>query len=300
MDWDKLRIFYAVAQAKSLTRAGEALSLSQSAVSRQISALEDRMKVTLFHRHARGLLLTEQGEILYQTVSEMVSRLHATETLLAESSDKPKGKFKITAPVAIGSIWLAPVLKEFQKLFPDIEITLVLDDRELDLAMREADVALRMYPSKHPDLIQKQLANLGNAIYASNDYLREYGIPQHLRDLTKHRLITYPAYLPPPFPEINWLLEIPEVKKLKLEPHIQINSLNAMRRSVKVGMGIAALPEYMMYRSRHISKILTDIRSPITEVYYTYPLELKNSRRVSAFRQFIERKINEDGFGYID
>lgn len=300
MDWDKLRIFYAVAQAKSLTKAGESLSLSQSAVSRQVSALEDKMKVTLFHRHARGLLLTEQGEILYKTVAEMVSKLHATETQLAESSAKPKGPFRITAPVAIGTIWLAPILKEFQALYPDIEMTLIVDDRELDLAMREADVALRMYPSKHPDLIQKRLVNLNNSIYASNDYLRDYGIPQTIQDLAHHRIIAYPSYLPPPSPHINWLFERPDVKKMKLQPHFFVNSLNAIRRVVKVGMGLAALPDYMMYRSRHISKVLSDIPAPTTEAYYVYPLELRNSRRVAVFRSFIERKINEYGFGYID
>ena len=300
MDWDKLRIFYAVAQAKSLTKAGSALSLSQSAVSRQISALEEKMKVTLFHRHARGLILTEQGEILYKTVAEMVSKLHATETELAESTAKPKGSFKITAPVAIGSIWLAPILKDFQAMYPDIEITLIVDDRELDLAMREADVAIRMYPSKHPDLIQKSLMKLNNSIYASNDYLRDHGIPQQIKDLEKHRIIAYPSYLDAPFPDINWLFERSDVKRMKLEPHLQINSLNAIRRAVKVGMGIAALPDYMMYRSRHISKVLSDIPAPETEAFYVYPLELKHSRRVAVFRNFIERKINEYGFGYID
>jgi DNA-binding transcriptional LysR family regulator len=298
MDWDKLRIFYAVAQAKSLTRAGEALSLSQSAVSRQISALEDKMKVTLFHRHARGLLLTEQGEILFRAVSEMVAKLNQTEVQIAESSEKPKGPFRITASTAIGTIWLAPLLKEFLNRYPDIEITLIVDDRELDLAMREADVALRMYPSRHPDLVQRKLLNLSNSIYASSDYLSEFGIPKTAADLKKHRLITYPSHLPPPFPNVNWLNELPEVKKLRLEPYIQMNSLNAIRRAVKAGMGIAALPDYMMYRARHVSKILTGLPALQTEAYYVYPLELKHSRRVAVFRQFIERKIQEFDFGF--
>lgn len=300
MDWDKLRTFYTVAQAKSLTRAGEKLSLSQSAVSRQISALEDKLKVTLFHRHARGLLPTEQGEILYKTVAEMVGKLHETETRLAESSTKPKGQFCITAPAALGSVWLAPTLKEFQQLYPDIEITLIVDDKELNLAMREADVAIRMHPSKHPDLVQRQLVHLSNSVYASNDYLREFGTPQSLEDLRQHHIIAHPSDLPAPFPQMNWLFDLPETRKLKLQPHLRINSLNAIRRAVKVGMGIAAMPDYMMYRSRHVSKVLTHIQSPNTEAYYVYPLELKHSRRVAVFRAFIERKINESGFGYID
>lgn len=300
MDWDKLRIFYAVAQAKSLTRAGDSLGLSQSAVSRQISALEEKLKVPLFHRHARGLLLTEQGEILYKTVCDMVAQLHSAETVLAESGAKPKGPFRITAPLAIGSIWLAPILKEFLALYPDIEVTLILEDRELDLAMREADVAIRMYPSKHPDLIQKPIAHFTNSIYASNDYLHEYGTPQTIDDLVEHRVIAYPTHMSPPFPHVNWLFELPEVKKLKLEPYLKINSMNAVRRAVKVGMGIATLPDYIMHRSRHISKVLTHIPAPRTEAFYVYPLEMRNSRRVAVFRSFIERKIQEYSFGHVD
>ena len=296
MDWDKLRIFYTVALSKSFTKAGEALALSQSAVSRQISALEEKMKITLFHRHARGLVLTEQGEILYKTVADVVAKLHATETILAESSTKPKGSFRITAPVAFGSIWLSPILKEFHELFPDIDITLMVDDRELDLAMREADVAIRMYPSKHPDLIQFPLAQLKNSIFASNDYLRDHGIPETIADLQHHRLIGYPKNMAPPSPHINWLFDLPEAKKAKLSPMMHINSLNAIRRTVKVGLGIAPLPDYIMYRARHISRVLTDIESPTTEMFYVYPLELKNSRRVAVFRNFIERKIAEYNF----
>lgn len=296
MDWDKLRIFYTVAQAQSLTRAGEALGVSQSAVSRQISALEDKLKNPLFRRHARGLLLTEQGEILYRTVSEMVTKLHATENLLSESSEKPKGPFCITAPNAIGTIWLAPLLKEFSELYPDIDITLIVEDRELDLSMREADVAIRLFESKHPDLIQTPLVQLHNSIFASNDYLRDHGVPNKLADLAKHKLLGYPQGSTPPFPDINWLFEHPDAKAAGLVPGLRMNSLNGIRQAVKAGMGIAALPDYLMYRARHISRVMPHITGPITQAWYVYPLELKNSRRVSVFKNFIRRKIDETGF----
>jgi DNA-binding transcriptional LysR family regulator len=296
MDWDKLRIFYMVAQAGNLTRAAELLTTSQSSVSRQILSLEEKLKVPLFHRHHRGLVLTEQGDILYQTVSELVAKLQLAETSIAESGTKPRGQLKITAPVAFGSIWLAPLLKDFLTMYPDIEVSLVVDDRELDLAMREADVAIRMFESTHPDLIQIPLVELSSAIYASNDYLREFGTPTSLVDLQHHRVITYPENSALPSPNINWLMEMPHVRKMGLKPYMQVNSLNAMRRVVKSGMGIAALPDYIMYRARHISKILPDVKSPLTQVYYVYPLDLKNSRRVSVFRAFLERKIEEYNF----
>ncbi len=295
MDWDKLRIFYKVAQLKSLTRAGEALNSSQSAVSRQISQLEERLGISLFHRHARGLILTEQGEILFRTVSEMVNKLQVTESQLLDASVKPKGPFKITAPHAIGNIWLTPILREFCQLYPEIEVTLELNDREFDLTMREADVALRLFPSKQPDLIQKHIVSLGNAIFASNDYLREFGIPKNAESLTEHRLIKYHNAESPPFVDVNWLFDT-YGKKLKLQSYFTTNSLTSLRTAVKNGMGIAALPEYMMYRARHISKILDDVPSPTVDAYFVYPLELRNSKRVAVFKAFLMRKMADYKF----
>ena len=146
MDWDKLRVFHAVAEAGSFTHAGELLNLSQSAVSRQISALEESLNLPLFHRHARGLILTEQGELLYQTARDVFSRLAMTEALLTESRERAQGPLKITTTVAFGSLWLTPRIKDFLDRFPDIAVTMVLFDGELDLAMREADIAIRMMP----------------------------------------------------------------------------------------------------------------------------------------------------------
>ena len=113
MDWDKLRIFHAVADAGSFTHAGHELGLSQSAVSRQISALEDALNVPLFHRHARCLILTEQGEMLYRTAHEVFTKLTAAQTRLMDSKEKPSGELRITTTVGLGSVWLTPRLKEF-------------------------------------------------------------------------------------------------------------------------------------------------------------------------------------------
>src|SRR3954451_16691666 len=144
VDWDKLRIFHAVAEAGSFTHAGHELGLSQSAVSRQISALELDLNVPLFHRHARGLILTEQGEVLYRTAHDVFAKLAAAQTRLMDSKDKPTGELRITTTVGLGSVWLTPHLTEFTDLYPQIQVTLMLDDRELDLAMLEADVAIRL------------------------------------------------------------------------------------------------------------------------------------------------------------
>ena len=297
MDWDKLRVFHAVALCKSLTKAGETLNLSQSAVSRQVSALEDGMRVALFQRHARGLVLTEQGDILFRTVSEMITKLQATEISLAESSAKPRGPFKVTVPTTFGTLWLAGQMKEYTELYPEIDVTLVCEDRELDLTQRQADAAIRFYPTKHPDLVQISLMSLNNSLYASNDYLRVHGVPQKLSDLAQHRLLQFDTSVGNlPFPEVNWLFALAENKSFKLAPSFRVNSLLAMRTALKQGMGIAALPDYLMHRTRHVSRVLPEVAGPVTEAWYVYPVELKNSKRIAVFRNFITQKIAESNF----
>jgi DNA-binding transcriptional LysR family regulator len=295
MDWDKLRIFHAVALSKSLTKAGETLGLSQSAVSRQISALEEKMGIALFHRHARGLMLTEQGEILQRTVSEMVTKLQQTEIALTEATARPKGPFKVTVPATFGTLWLASQMKEFTDLYPEIDVTLICEDRELDLTTREADAAIRFHPAKHPDLVQVPIMRLRNGLYASNDYLREFGVPTKLADLAKHKLLGFDTTVSKgPFPEVNWLFEHAQAKGLK--PFFKVNSLIAMRTAVKQGMGIAGLPEYLVHRTRRISRVLPEVTGPITESWYVYPVELRNSKRIAVFRNFIAQKIAESNF----
>ena len=178
MDWDKLRVFHAVAEAGSFTHAGDTLNLSQSAVSRQISALEEALQVPLFHRHARGLILTEQGETLNRTVREVFAKLAMTEALLTESKEKPAGRLKVTTTVGFGALLAGAAAARFLEAYPDVSVTLLLDDIDLDLAMREADVAIRMHPPKQPDLVQRHLLTMDWVVCASPDYLKRHGVPQ--------------------------------------------------------------------------------------------------------------------------
>ena len=175
MDWDKLKVFHAAAEAGSFTHAGERLGLSQSAVSRQVSALEGELSVSLFHRHARGLILTEQGELLYRTAHEVFMKLEAARTKLTDSRERPNGELKVSTTPGIGVHWLTPRLGEFLDLYPDIHITLITTDEELDLAMREADVAIRLRQPTQPDLIQRKLFSVHFTC------LCVAGLPQALR-----------------------------------------------------------------------------------------------------------------------
>ena len=295
LDWDKLRVFHAVAQAGSFTRAGEQLNLSQSAVSRQISALEESLSVALFHRHARGLILTEPGEALYETAHEVSGKLAIAEAVIGESRDKPSGELKITTTVGFGSLWLTPRLGEFLELYPEISVALLVDDHELDLSMREADVGIRMRPSTQPDLVQRRLMRMHHHLYASQNYVQKYGLPQTAADLDSHRLIVWGANVPAPVPEVNWLLHSDTGAGVR-RAVLRVNSVQGLMISVETGIGIASLPDYLARdpcEAGLLTRILPDLEVPAYDIYFVYPEELRNTKRITTFRDFIVDKVAE-------
>jgi DNA-binding transcriptional LysR family regulator len=296
MDWDKLRVFHAVAEAGSFTHAGEILNLPQSAVSRQISALEESLNVPLFHRHARGLIPTEQGELLYRTAREVFAKLSMTEAMLTESREHPKGPLKVTTTVAFGSTWLTPRLREFLTIHPEIRLTLLLDDGELDLGMREADIAIRMTSPRQPDLIQRHLMTVQFHIYGHVSYLKRRGVPKTVQDLDNHDLIAYPNDARSPVPNINWLLEAGDPPTGARNATMRVNNVYAIYQAVESGLGLAALPDYMVNGSRDMVRVLPELSGPKVEAYFVYAEELRHSKRIAVFRDFIVRKVAESPF----
>jgi DNA-binding transcriptional LysR family regulator len=292
MDWDKLRVFHAVAEAGSFTHAGDTLNLSQSAVSRQISALEEALQVPLFHRHARGLILTEQGEALNRTVREVFAKLAMTEALLTESKEKPAGRLKVTTTVGFGASWLAPRLQGFLEAYPDISMSLLLDDNDLDLAMREADVAIRMHPPKQPDLVQRHLLAIQWIVCASPEYLKKHGVPQRPEDLDAHKLILFGDYHPP-VQDINWLADAGRRPGNPRRALLEVNSTQAMVLSIRSGLGIGALPDYLIAENQDLVVLLPELKAPKVDVYFVYPEELRNSKRVAVFRDFLLTRLAE-------
>lgn len=296
MDWDKLRIFHAVAEAGSFTHAGEVLNLSQSAVSRQISALEDSLRVPLFHRHARGLILTEQGELLYRTAHEVFAKLSMAEALLTESRERPRGPLKVTTTVAFGSTWLAPRVRGFMELYPEIEMHLILDDRELDLSMREADVAIRLSPPRQADLIQRHLLTVHMQAFAAPSYLKKHGLPNKPEDLDKHRLIVYGQDMRPPVPDVNWLLRVGTPENRLRRPALTVNNVYAIMQAVAAGAGIGGLPEFMIQEGSDLVQILPELEGPRIDAYFVYPEELRGTHRVEVFRDFLLRQVAQSKF----
>jgi DNA-binding transcriptional LysR family regulator len=287
LDWDKLRIFHAAAAAGSFTHAGEALSLSQSAVSRQVSALEHDLETPLFHRHARGLILTEQGELLYRTVQEVMLKLDAARTRLSETRDKPHGELRITTTVGFGANWLTPRLGEFMELYPDVRVRVILSDDELDLSMREADIALRMREPSQPDLIRRRLFTVHYHLYASPDYLKRHGQPRVVEDLERHRILGYGVQTSSFLNNLNAALTLGRDPKNPRVPALSVNNINALRKAVDNGVGIAVLPDYMIEDNSGLVQLLPQAVTPELECYLVYPEEMKSVARVQVFRDFL-------------
>jgi len=293
MDWDKLKIFHTVAEIGSFTKASTILNLSQSAISRQVQSLENDLKIHLFERHARGLVLTDNGEYLYKTAHEVISKLKDIETTLGDEKDKLHGKLTITTVVSFGTTWLTPRIQEFMRMHPEIEIELIFDDKELDLSTRQADIGIFMRRPKQLNYIQRKLINLHYHIYASIKYLEKFGHPKNVRDLNKHKFITYGKGAPSPVFNPDWALKLGAKDNKKRKPIMKVNSVYGLLLAVQSGVGLAALPDYMTINIPSIVKILPDVEGPLTETHFVYPPSLKDSAKVKAFRNFLFSKISE-------
>ena len=296
MDWDKLKIFYAVAEAGSFTNATTVLNISQSAISRQIQSLEQELKVQLFERHARGLTLTENGEYVYKTAHEVISKLKEVETSLGDQKNKPSGKLTITTVRSFGTHWLTPRIQEFMNLNPEIEIELIFDDKELDLSTRQADIGIFMRRPKQLNYIQRKLVDINYHIYGSTKYLEKYGIPKTTNDLNNHRFISFGKGAPSPVFNPDWALKIGNKDNKKRKSIMKVNSVMGLLLAVESCVGLAALPDYLVSQSQNVIKVLSKSEGPITEAHFVYPQSLKNVARVQAFRNFLYSKLSETKF----
>ena len=288
MDWDKLRIFHAVADAGSLTHAGDSLHLSQSAVSRQIRSLEESLNTTLFHRHARGLILTEQGELLFDATRHITKRLDAAAARIRDSEEEVFGQLRVTTTIGFGTLWLAPRLTALYEKYPDLNVDLMLEERVLDLPMREADVAIRMKEPSQADLIRKRLMSVRMRLYAAPTYLGKFGTPETLYDLRHHRLVcqnTDSAQVS------AGAMLIRELMSYDIERTLTVNNYFGVLQSVISDLGIGVLPDYLTEDFPSLVRVLPETESVEVPVFLAYPEELRQSKRVEAFRDFVTEEV---------
>lgn len=293
MDWDKVRIFHAAAEAGSFTHAGEALRMSQSAVSRQVSSLEKDLGIPLFHRHARGLVLTEQGELLYRTASDVLNRLQTAETLLSDSTTKPAGDLRVTSSVSLGAVWVTQRIREFIDVYPDIRLELILNDEPVDLSMRVADVAIWAREPVQSDLIRRLLFSMQVHAYASATYIRRFGAPQKPEDLDGHRLVSFMGNPPPHLASINRLEILGREGQEPRVPCFRASTVLAVKYAIRAGIGVGLIPDYLIEEEKDLVPVLGNLEIPRLPVYFVYPEELKSAKKVQVFRDFVVAKARQ-------
>ena len=292
MDWDKLKIFHNVALDLNISEAAHKMNISHSSISRQISALERDLKVSLFKRHARGLTLTEQGKILFKTAHDIFGKIALTEAKLTESKEKPTGPLTIAATVAFGTTWLAPRIEKFTHSYPEIDVSIIIENKYTDLAQGEADVALRLTEPTQMDLIRFPLYEFQFKIYSSPEYIEKFGIPKDVSELPNHKIVAFGDSVEPSIPDVNCILDLlPKNKKVKT---LFISNMYGVMRAIGGGAGIGALPEYMKISNNNLVPILPNANTPQTIIYFTYPPELKGSKKIEALRDFLVREVNKE------
>lgn len=294
LDWDKLRVFYYVANAKSFNRAAQDLNISQSALSRSIQLLEHLLKVQLFNRLSTGLVLTKEGEILFEKVKDMFTSFEDARSLIREELSEPCGSLKVATTVALASLWLVEVIPDFLKTYPAIDLDVIGHDEKLDIKAREADVSIRPFIENQPDLIQDYLFSCFLQLYASSDYLEKHGTPRTVSDLDNHRIITFGESTIRPYSDVDWPLRVGAKQNQTRKPYISINSSKGASRLAELGLGIVALSkEFPGIDKMGLVNILPDVKGPVVDLYYVYPFALKNSKRVQVFGDYLARCIPE-------
>ena len=288
LDWDKLKTFHAAAETGSLTAAAETLGISQSAVSRQITALEDSLDTPLFHRHARGLTLTEQGRILYHTAHDMAHKVALAQASVIDSRKKPQGALRVSTPISLGSNWLISVLPEFITAYPEIDVQLILEDEEHDLSAFDVDCALRPWPSTHGDVIERKLGSISQSLYASHAYLAKYGAPTSAADLDNHHIVAFGNLIPKKLHSANWVLKAGNNGPPR-KPVMCVNNLHGIMRAAEAGIGLAGIPDYMTAMSRRLVRVLPQLRGDPFDIFFVYPTELRGSVKAKVFREFLMR-----------
>ena len=293
-DWDKLRLFHATAEAGSFTEAARRMGTSQPALSRQIASLEESIGAKLFHRHARGLALTHEGEKLEALAGDTFENIERVRQSIEQSIGKPTGEIRLTTTQSFGSTWLARALADFMERYPDICVTLLLSDEGLDLSRREADAAIRFQQPTQQGFVSKRLDAVRYRICASPSYLERYGTPENAAALSDHRVVAFGEPAPGPIQGVNWILEVGNTGQTRL-PALRVNSIFGLAQAVENGAGIAALPSYLIRASEgRLKTILPDELGPISRTYFVYPEELRGSIRINVMRDFLIERMKDD------
>lgn len=293
IDLDHLRTFYEVVKAGNMTKAAENMNISQPSVSRIIQILEERLEVKLFERTPQGLMITLEGQRLHKFSKRFIEEAYMMQNLLKQKTNEATGELKVITSPGLGETWLASYVPGFLKSYPDMSLSIVGRTDQIDLG--EADVAIRSFVQHHPELIQRHLQTFHMKLWASREYLEQYGTPKKPEDLDSHQLITFGDETTNVYANLNWILNVGASIDYRRTPYLQINSLEGLINFAKAGLGIVELAEeYVKSKNVDLIPLLSDIEGPKVDIYYIYQERMKNSKRVTALGDYLEEMLAKE------
>ena len=287
MQWEGISEFVNVAETESFTLASKKMAISTAQVSRQVSALEQRLNIKLLYRTTRKVSLTEEGRVFYQHCRSVLDGLDAAERAITNLQSTPQGKIKITAPVTYGEQQILPLVNDFIKKYPQVEVSAYLSNHQVDLVEQGYDLAIRLGKLSDSTLMAKKLGQRTNYICASPSYLTTYGVPHSLSELNKHScLLGTLDYW-------HFIVEGKE-KQIKVNGRLRYNSGFALVDAALKGLGIVQLPDY--YVRDHVQRgelitFLDNVREPDEGIWAVYPHNRHLSPRIKLLVQYLDANL---------
>jgi DNA-binding transcriptional LysR family regulator len=291
-DFEGLAMFAKVAEEGSFAAAAAAMGVSVATVSRAVTRLEDRLGGRLFNRTSRRLALTDYGHSLAERAAKMYAEAEETEDFARETSSRPRGLVKLAAPLSFGGRWVAPLLPEFFRAYPDISVDLHLTDVHVDLIGDGFDAALRIAIMEDASLVARLITPVRRFLVASPEYLSRYGRPQHPHELGAHQCLTY----------MNrskrdvWRFTHKNGEECTITPtgRLRGTTVDALLPTVLAGLAITEFPEFIAtpyFANNQLEHILTEWRMPEGGLYFVTPTARARPAKVSALADFFITKL---------
>ena len=300
MRWDGVSEFVYVAEYESFTRAAKELGISTAQVSRQVSAIEKRLKIKLLHRTTRKVSLTEEGRVFYQHCRGVLDGLDAAEQAVNNLQSKPQGKIKLTAPVTYGEQQLLPLVNDFMVQYSDIKVTAFLSNQTIDLIDGGYDLAIRIGKLSDSTMMAKKLSHRTNFVCAAPSYLDKYGTPHSLNDLSQHNCLLgtrdYWHFIDTDQidtdPQTN--NSVGKERNLRVSGNIQYNSGHSLVDAALKGLGIVQLPDYYVQKylaSGELISLLDNYREPEESIWAIYPYNRHLSPRIRLLVDYLAERL---------
>lgn len=288
-----MRVYCAVAELESFTRAADKLEMAKSMVTKHVSALEDRLGVRLLNRTTRKLSRTEAGQAYYERCRELLADIDALNTSVGEFIEQPRGTLRITAPVSFGVQYLGGAIASFMDNHPDVRVDLEMSDRVIDLIDEGCDVAVRIARLVNSSLVARQISKTRIVVCASASYLNAHGMPQVPADLARHKCLAY-AYASG---GDDWKAEGPSGQvSVKVPWVMRANNGDILRSAALQGAGIILQPTFLVgqdLRDGRLVEVLTDYQFGTLGIHAVYPHRRHLSAKVRAFVQHLGHVLPE-------